>query len=129
MIRELRPGVRCATGQACATPGFALPARWVIHTVGPVYNGGDAREPELLASCYRRSLEVARELGATSVAFPSVSTGIYGYPVEPAAAVALSTVREQAVLEGSPALLRFVLFDQHTYDAYAAALGRLGSAG
>ncbi|MCA9672796.1 MAG: O-acetyl-ADP-ribose deacetylase [Myxococcales bacterium] len=120
---------RLATGDAVATTAGELDARWVIHTVGPVYNGGDAREPELLASCYRRSLEVARELGATSVAFPSVSTGIYGYPVEPAAAVALSTVREQAVLEGSPALLRFVLFDQHTYDAYAAALGRLGSAG
>jgi O-acetyl-ADP-ribose deacetylase (regulator of RNase III) len=72
----------CPTGQARATPGFRLPARWVIHAVGPVWRGGDAGEPGLLASCYRRSLGVADELGARSVAFPAISTGVYGYPAE-----------------------------------------------
>jgi O-acetyl-ADP-ribose deacetylase (regulator of RNase III) len=82
----------CATGDAVATPGFRLPARWVIHTVGPVWRGGGTGEPELLASCYRRSLEVADELGALSVAFPAISTGVYGYPAEAAAAVAVGAV-------------------------------------
>ena len=75
----------CATGDAVATPGFDLPARWVIHAVGPVWRGGAAGEPAQLASCYRRVLEVADELGARSVAIPAISTGIYGYPAEPAA--------------------------------------------
>src|SRR5688500_13803312 len=70
----------CATGDAKATPGFGLAARWVIHTVGPVWRGGGAGEAELLASCYRRSLEVADEVGAASVAFPAIATGVYGYP-------------------------------------------------
>jgi O-acetyl-ADP-ribose deacetylase (regulator of RNase III) len=83
----------CATGDAVATPGFRLPARWVIHTVGPVWQGGGRDEPELLASCYRRSLEVAADLGAHSVAFPAISTGVYGYPPDAAAAVAVDAVR------------------------------------
>ena len=83
----------CATGDAKATPGFRLPARWVIHTVGPVWRGGDRGEPELLASCYRRALEAADALGAGSVAFPAISTGIFGYPVPAAAEVAVTTVR------------------------------------
>ena len=83
----------CRTGDAKATPGFGLPARWVIHTVGPVWRGGAAGEPELLASCYRRSLEVADELGARSVAFPAISTGVYGYPPAAAAAIAVDTLR------------------------------------
>lgn len=82
----------CATGDAKATDGFALPARWVIHTVGPVWRGGTHGEPELLASCYRRSLAVADELGATTVAFPAISTGVYGYPAEAAAEVAVATI-------------------------------------
>jgi len=84
----------CRTGDAKATPGFALPARHVVHTVGPVWQGGAAGEPALLASCYRRSLEVAREVGARSVAFPAISTGVYGYPAEPAAHIAVRTVRD-----------------------------------
>jgi O-acetyl-ADP-ribose deacetylase len=83
----------CATGDAVATPGFALPSQWVIHTVGPVWRGGGQGEAELLASCYRRSLEMAVELRVRSVAFPAISTGVYGYPPDQAAAIAVSTVR------------------------------------
>ena len=90
----------------------------MIHTVGPVWRGGDAGEPELLVSCHRRSLDVARELGARTVAFPAISCGIYGYPAELAAAVAIETVREHA---HDLDLVRFVLFGDDTYDAFAAA--------
>ncbi len=83
----------CQTGDAKLTRGYRLPARFVIHTVGPVWQGGDRGEPELLASCYRRSLKLAAENGIRTLAFPGISTGVYGYPVEPAARVAVSTVR------------------------------------
>lgn len=83
----------CATGDAVATPGFDLPADHVIHTVGPVWRGGDDGEPALLASCYRRALAVADEVGARSVAFPAISTGVYGYPRAAAASVAVTTLR------------------------------------
>ena len=83
----------CATGDAKITEGFELPARYVIHAVGPVWRGGGHGEPELLAGCYRRSLELAAARGLKSVAFPSISTGVYGYPLEPASRVALTTVR------------------------------------
>lgn len=83
----------CATGDAVATPGFGLRARWIVHTVGPVWHGGGSDEPALLASCYRRSLEEADRLGARSIAFPAISTGVFGYPAELAAAVAVSTLR------------------------------------
>lgn len=109
----------CATGDAKATPGFRLPARWVIHTVGPVWRGGGAGEADLLASCYRRSLEVADELGARSVAFPAISTGIYGYPAEEAADVAVGTIRSTPT---SVELVRLVAFDQRTLALYEARL-------
>jgi O-acetyl-ADP-ribose deacetylase len=83
----------CRTGDAKATEGFRLPSRWVIHTVGPVWQGGGAGEADLLASCYRRSLEVARDLGVTTIAFPAISTGVYGYPSDQAAAIAIATLR------------------------------------
>lgn len=86
----------CDTGDAKITPGFRLPARFVIHTVGPVWRGGDAGEPELLASCYRRSLELAVENAVASVAFPCISTGVYGYPKPKAAEIAVATVRRFA---------------------------------
>lgn len=106
-----------ATGQAVATTAGRLPARWVIHTVGPVY-GRDADAPALLASAYRESLRVADELGARSVAFPSISTGAYGYPLAEAAPVAVRAVRESgAAVE----LVRFVLFGRAAYAAFAAA--------
>lgn len=83
----------CATGDACITPGFRLPARWVIHAVGPVWRGGDRGEAALLASCYRRSLALAREHGARRIAFPAISTGVYGYPKEEAARIAVGEMR------------------------------------
>jgi O-acetyl-ADP-ribose deacetylase (regulator of RNase III) len=93
LLEECRGLRGCATGEAKATRGYRLPARHVVHTVGPVWHGGRAGEPTLLAACYRRSLEVASGLGARSIAFPAISTGIYGYPAEPAAMVAVQTVR------------------------------------
>ena len=82
----------CPTGQARLTPGFDLPARWIVHTVGPVWQGGHADEDELLASCYRESLTLASSLGATTIAFPAISTGAYGFPMERAARIAVSEI-------------------------------------
>jgi O-acetyl-ADP-ribose deacetylase len=118
----------CEPGDAKATAGFALEARWIIHTVGPVWHGGTRREPEVLASCYRRSLEVAAELGARSVAFPAISTGVYGYPSDLAAEVALSTIRSSAPTgreagTGAVELVRLVAFDRATYELYCELLG------
>lgn len=106
------------TGAAVATTAGLLPARWVIHTVGPVYSRSEDRSP-LLASAYRESLRVADELGARTVAFPAVSAGVYGWPVEDAARIAVTTVRETP---SGVAEARFVLFGQPAYDAFAAAL-------
>ncbi|MCY3814581.1 MAG: O-acetyl-ADP-ribose deacetylase [Gammaproteobacteria bacterium] len=108
----------CATGDAKITPGFDLPARHVIHTVGPVWRGGAEGEAELLASCYRRSREVAAENQLKSVAFPAISTGVYGYPPNAAAEIAVATVRESA--PDSVELVRFVCFDRPTVAIYAA---------
>ena len=109
----------CAPGDAKATPGFALPARFVIHTVGPVWHGGGRGEADTLASCYRRSLEVADELGARSVAFPAISTGVYGYPPEAAAAIAVEASRGPTRRSRR---VRLVAFDQRTADLYLALL-------
>ena len=109
----------CPTGDAKATAGFGLPARWVIHTVGPVWRGGSAGEPDLLASCYRRSLEVADELGARSVAFPAISTGVYGYPREEAATIAVDPI---SATPTSVELVRLVAFDERTHSLYLRRL-------
>ena len=93
-VPEVRPGVRCPTGEARITPGFKLPAKFVIHTVGPVYRDGQHGEPEKLAACYRNSLALAAENGCKSIAFPCISTGVYGYPIEAAAKIAVREVRE-----------------------------------
>jgi O-acetyl-ADP-ribose deacetylase (regulator of RNase III) len=109
----------CATGDAKATPGFRLPARWIIHAVGPVWHGGDRGEADLLASAYRRSLAVADEIGARSVAFPAISTGIYGYPLDAATEIAVRTCRDA---DTAVDLIRFVCFDDLTLEAYRDAL-------
>jgi O-acetyl-ADP-ribose deacetylase (regulator of RNase III) len=109
----------CETGDAKATPGFRLTARWIIHTVGPVYRDGKRGEPELLASCYRRSLEVADELGAASVAFPAISTGVFGYPPEDAATIAVDTIRATPT---NVELARLVAFDERTLRLYEKLL-------
>jgi O-acetyl-ADP-ribose deacetylase (regulator of RNase III) len=109
----------CPTGQARATPGFALPARFVIHAVGPVWQGGNAGEVELLASAYRSSLEVAEEIGARSVAFPAISTGIYGFPKDRAAMVAVGTVWASAADVNR---VVFVAFDDADRERYLALL-------
>jgi O-acetyl-ADP-ribose deacetylase len=109
----------CATGDAKLTPGFRLPVDWIVHTVGPVWHGGDAREPELLASCYRRSIEVARAAGARSIAFPAISTGIFGYPSRLAAEIAVRTLRE--CHDDLDVIL--VAFDAETLALYEELLG------
>ena len=91
-VPEVRPGVRCPTGEARITPGFRLPAKFVIHTVGPVYRDGRHGEPDLLAACYRNSLALAAENHCRSIAFPCISTGVYGYPIEDAAKIAVREV-------------------------------------
>jgi O-acetyl-ADP-ribose deacetylase (regulator of RNase III) len=109
----------CDPGDAKATVGFALPARWIIHTVGPVWEGGQKGEPEILASCYRRSLAVADELGVRSIAFPAISTGVYRYPADLAAEVAVSTVTSAA---SDVELVHLVAFDKETHALYVRLL-------
>ena len=109
----------CPPGQAVVTDGFDLPARFIIHTVGPVWEGGAAGEPETLASCYRNTLAVADEVGARSVAFPAISTGVFGYPPGPAAEVAVTTVR---ATDTGVTLIRFVAFDTATLRRYLELL-------
>ncbi len=119
LLAECRTLGGCATGDAKATTAGRLQARWVIHTVGPVWTGGGAGEDELLGSCHRRSIEVAAELGARSVAFPAISTGVYGYPAEDAATVAVDTIRSTP---SSVELVRLVAFDDRTHTLYLRRL-------
>jgi O-acetyl-ADP-ribose deacetylase len=119
LVAECRRLGGCDTGDAKATGGHRLAARWVIHTVGPVWQGGDAGEADLLASCYRRSLAVADEVGAASVAFPAISTGVYRFPRELAAAIAVGTLRSTPT---SVARLVLVAFDEATLELYRTAL-------
>ena len=112
----------CPTGEARITPGFRLPARWIIHTVGPVWRGGDDGEPDLLASCYRRSLEEAVRIGARSVAFPAISTGVYGYPAGPAAELAVATILDHLRSHDVPEQVMLCAFDLGSADALRQAL-------
>ncbi|MFI7452080.1 O-acetyl-ADP-ribose deacetylase [Nonomuraea sp. NPDC049714] len=117
-LRASQYGKGLRTGQAVATTAGRLPARWVIHTVGPVHSATEDRS-HLLASCYRESLRVASSLGAATVAFPAISTGIYGWPLDDGARVAIRTVR---AAEAPVEEVRFVLFDKAAYAAFEAAL-------
>jgi len=119
---EARKIGHCPTGQAVITTGGNLKARYVIHTVGPIYRDGRHGEPELLASAYRESLKAASAHGIKSLAFPSLSTGVYGYPVADAARVALTTVKDFLAEHPEIQLVRFVLFGQPTFAAFTAAL-------
>jgi O-acetyl-ADP-ribose deacetylase (regulator of RNase III) len=101
----------CATGEAVVTPGFNLPAAWIVHTVGPVWHGGGSGEPALLAACYSRSIAVARGVGATSIAFPAISTGIFGYPTRAAAEIAVATVASMDPVDAVD-VVRLVAFDE-----------------
>lgn len=114
---RLRP---CPTGQARLTPGFRLPARFVIHAVGPVWGGGHGKESELLASAYRASLEIAQREDLRSIAFPAISTGIYGYPLEAATEVAVATVRAELAAAGTIAQVIFACFSPDVLEACAA---------
>jgi O-acetyl-ADP-ribose deacetylase (regulator of RNase III) len=122
ILEECRRLGGCEPGDAKATGGGELPARWVIHAVGPIWRGGQEGEAELLASCHVRAIEIADELGCASIAFPAISTGAYGYPVDLAAPVAIGATAQ--ALEVHPAVARatFVLRDERTLAAYEAAL-------
>ena len=114
----------CKTGKAVHTEGFDLKARYVIHAVGPVWHGGRQNEEGLLASCYRTSLKIAKEIGARSVAFPAISTGVYGYPLDRATAVAVATVRGFLAEEEAVERVIFCVFGPEAEAAYRKALGR-----
>ncbi len=119
---EARKIGRCPTGQAVITTGGNLKARYVIHTVGPIYRDGQHGEPELLASAYRESLKVASGKGIKSLAFPSLSTGVYGYPLPEAARIALNTVKDYLAQHPEIELVRFVLFGRQAYEAFEKVL-------
>jgi O-acetyl-ADP-ribose deacetylase (regulator of RNase III) len=125
LLAECRPLGGCETGDAKITKGYKLKAKHVIHTVGPVYHSAGKKAPDLLASCYRRSLEVASQNNLKSVSFPSISTGAYGYPIEEAAPIALKTVADYLKAHPEIQLVRFVLFGSDAYQAYGKALKEL----
>ena len=122
LLEECRRLGGCPTGQAKLTRGYRLPAKHVIHTVGPVWGGGSAGEPALLASCYRRSLEIAAANRIVTLAFPAISTGVYGYPVESAATIAVDTVREFLQLNLDIETVTFCCFSKRDLDVYEKLL-------
>lgn len=122
LLAECRTLGGCETGQAKLTRGYQLPARWVIHTVGPVWQGGAQGEPELLAACYRNSLRLAAEQGARTVAFPAISCGVYGYPLDQAARIAVREVRRFLADDERIETVYLVCFDQEVREAYQRAL-------
>ncbi len=118
LLAECRTLHGCATGQARITGGHRLPARWVIHTVGPIWRGGEHSEDELLAACYRNSLALARDNGVRAIAFPAISTGAYRFPVGRACDIALREIRQFLEANPLPEEVRLVCFDRHTADIY-----------
>ncbi|HEY7087612.1 MAG TPA: O-acetyl-ADP-ribose deacetylase [Tepidisphaeraceae bacterium] len=121
-VPEVRPGVRCPTGEARITSGFGLPAKFVIHTVGPVWHGGSSGEPELLADCYRNSLALATQNKIASIAFPAISTGVYGYPLDRATEIAVREVRQHSRI----ARVIFACFDHRALQIYLKLLSHRG---
>jgi O-acetyl-ADP-ribose deacetylase (regulator of RNase III) len=124
LLRECRALGGCATGDAKITRGYHLPAKHVIHTVGPVWNGGASGEPQLLASCYRRSLELALAHGLRTIAFPAISCGVYGYPMEPAARIAVLECRRFARENAAIESVTFALFGAAALALYEAEFAR-----
>jgi O-acetyl-ADP-ribose deacetylase (regulator of RNase III) len=125
LLRECRSLGGCETGKAKITKGYNLPAKYVIHTVGPVWRGGRKGEPELLSSCYRNSLATAKAKGLQSVAFPSISTGAYGYPVELASEIALGTLKDFLLKEDGLNKVVIVLFSKEIQDCYERRAARI----
>ncbi len=126
LLEECRTLNGCATGEAKMTAGYRLPAKHVIHTVGPVWHGGQQGEEELLARCYRTSLKLARDAGLCSIAFPAISTGIYGFPFEPACRIALRTIRETCRRPGSLEQVLLVCFSAEDTDTYKRVMAQTG---
>ena len=123
LLEECRTLNGCPTGSAKATKGYNLPAKYVIHAVGPVWRGGHKNEPELLKGCYTTSLSIAKDLGCKTIAFPNISTGIYGYPKQQAAEIAIGAVREFLEQNNLPETVYFVCFDEENYRIYEKLLG------
>ena len=123
-LAQVRPNVRCPTGEARITPGFDLPARFVIHTVGPVWHGGDRGEPALLAGCYRASLRVAADEGLAGIAFPAISCGVFGYPIAAAVKIAVAETRAFAARHATPERIVFCCFGASMAEAYRRELAR-----
>jgi O-acetyl-ADP-ribose deacetylase len=120
-LPEVRPGVRCPTGESRITPGFDLPAPYVIHTVGPVWRGGGSGEAELLAACYRSALSLAAEHDLRSIAFPAISCGVYGYPLDQAAAIAVREMRAFDSVQSAVEKVTLAAFDDRVLHALQAA--------
>jgi O-acetyl-ADP-ribose deacetylase (regulator of RNase III) len=121
VIKRTLPGGLLATGGAVITPGFRLQARYVIHCVGPIYGREGDEAPALLQSCYREALRLCRENSIASITFPSISTGVYGYPLDEAAPIAIRALADGSREPGAPALCRMALFGDETYEAYRLA--------
>lgn len=124
-LAEVRPGVRCPTGEVRITPGFLLPARFVIHTVGPVWRGGGEGERELLASCYRNVLELCTERGFRTLAIPAISCGVYRFPLQEAARIATRELRRVRDAETPLETISLVAFDQQTFSTFEEAVRSL----
>jgi O-acetyl-ADP-ribose deacetylase (regulator of RNase III) len=122
LLEECRWLHGCETGAAKITKGYDLPARWIIHTVGPVWRGGSHDEDRLLAACYRSCLQLAQEIKVRSIAFPSISTGAYGFPIKRASQIAVSEIRAHLEQNPLPETVVIVCFDAHTYQSYVRAL-------
>ncbi len=125
LLEECRKIGGCPTGEARVTKGYRLPAKWVIHTVGPVWRGGGSNEDKLLASCYRNSLQAAKEIGAKTVAFPSISTGVYGFPMDRASEIALKETAKFLENDESIEKVIFVCFGERAFNIHKQTFARL----